>query len=415
MPVPRDPNPDSTLALLREGYVFASNRCRALGSDAFETRLMLRRAVCMLGEEAARVFYEPGRLTRRGALPASTLRLLQDKGSVFVQDGRAHAWRKRMFMDLMTPASIARLEAEMDAAWRQALPRWEAADRVVLHQAVREVLCRAVCRWVGLPLAEPEVEARMREIGAMIDNAGIVGPPNWRASMLRLRTERWLRREVGRIRRDAADLPEDSPARVLALHRDQEGELLTARVAAVEILNLLRPTVAIARFITFTALALHDHPEARAGLAGADDAAQERFVQEVRRFYPFFPFVGGRVLVPFEWREHHFAEGAWVLLDLYGTNHDGRVWKDPDRFDPDRFRRWSGNAFDFIPQGGGDFLANHRCPGEWITIALMKRALCLLTEGMRYTVPEQDLQVDLARMPALPRSGFVIAEVRRAE
>ena len=39
------------------------------------------------------------------------------------------------------------------------------------------------------------------------------------------------------------------------------------RVAAVELLNLLRPTVAIARFIVFAALALHLHPEWRARVA----------------------------------------------------------------------------------------------------------------------------------------------------
>jgi fatty-acid peroxygenase len=32
-------------------------------------------------------------------------------------------------------------------------------------------------------------------------------------------------------------------------------------------------------------------------------------VQEVRRFYPFFPFVSGRVLTEFAWRGHRFARG----------------------------------------------------------------------------------------------------------
>lgn len=68
--LPRDSAPDSTLALLSEGYGFISNRCRRHGSDIFETRLMLRKAVCMQGKEAARVFHSPGRFTRRGALQA---------------------------------------------------------------------------------------------------------------------------------------------------------------------------------------------------------------------------------------------------------------------------------------------------------------------------------------------------------
>ncbi len=103
-----------------------------------------------------------------------------------------------------------------------------------------------------------------------------------------------------------------------------------------------------------------------------------------------------------------------MILDAYGTNHDARIWEDPDAFRPDRFRHWSGNAFAFIPQGGGDHYTGHRCAGEWITISLMKRAVRLLTATMTYDVPDQDLHIDLSRMPAIPASRFVIANVRPA-
>jgi fatty-acid peroxygenase len=66
----------------------------------------------------------------------------------------------------------------------------------------------------------------------------------------------------------------------------------------------------------------------------------------------------------FEWRDRHFSKGSWVILDLYGTNHDTRLWEDPSKFQPERFRQWDGSAFDFIPQGGGEYYTGHRCPGE---------------------------------------------------
>lgn len=43
---PREPAFDSTRALLREGYRFIADRCRRYGTDAFECRLVLHRAVC---------------------------------------------------------------------------------------------------------------------------------------------------------------------------------------------------------------------------------------------------------------------------------------------------------------------------------------------------------------------------------
>ena len=117
----------------------------------------------------------------------------------------------------------------------------------------------------------------------------------------------------------------------------------------------------------------------------------------------------------FDWRGRRFAKGAWVLLDLYGTNHDARIWGDPEVFRPERFREWDGSAFDFIHQGGGDHHEGYRCAGEWITIELMKVAVRFLTGSMRYDVPEQGLGISLSRMPAVPENRFVISGVRRSE
>ena len=406
---------DETLALLSEGYEFIPNRCEHHRSDLFETRLMLTRAVCMTGKEAAEVFYEPGRFTRKGALPQTTLRLLQDRGSVQVLDGEAHRWRKGMFMSLMSPEGIRRLNEGADDCWRARLGRWEGAHEVVLLGEVEEILCSAACAWAGVPLSESEARQRTREFAAMIDGAGSVGPRNWRGHILRRRTERWIRGIVGRVRAGELEAPEGSAAHAIAFHKGPDGEPLEEEVAAVELINVPRPVVAVARFVCFAALALHEHPECARELRTGGEGYLESFAQEVRRFYPFFPFVGGRVREEFDWRGRRFVKGAWVLLDLYGTNHDARVWHEPGVFMPDRFRQWDGSAFDFIPQGGGDHYADHRCAGEWITIELVKGAVRLLTGSMSYGVPEQDLRISLSRMPTVPKSRFVISGVRRTQ
>jgi len=54
--------------------------------------------------------------------------------------------------------------------------------------------------------------------------------------------------------------PEQSALRVITTHRDLNGALLSPRIAAVELLNMLRPTFAVSVFITFIAHALHHHP-----------------------------------------------------------------------------------------------------------------------------------------------------------
>ncbi len=373
---------------------------------------MLRKAVCMTGEEAARVFYHPDRFTRRGALPPTTLRLLLDKGSVSLLDGEAHRQRKQMFLSLMTPESISRLADLMADHWRAAVGTWATKDTVVLDEGVQEILCRAVCQWAGVPLPAAEAKRRTREFGAMFEGAGAVGPRMWRGMLLRSRTERWMRGIIEATRAGELTVPEGTATHVVAWHRDLDGNLLDPGTAAVEMINVLRPTVAVARFVTFAALALHDYPAWRERFQAGEDVDLEPFVQEVRRFYPFFPFAGGRALSAFDWQGYHFAKGTWVMLDLYGTNHDARIWVEPNAFRPERFRGGEGNAFNLIPQGGGEHHSGHRCAGEWITIALMNRAVQLLTTTMRYDVPEQDLRIDLSRMPAIPKSRFVISNVR---
>ena len=409
--LPTDRSPEAGIHLLREGYRFIPNRCRRFGSDLFEARMMLQRVICMSGVEAAREFYVPGRFTRRKALPPTVLTLLQDYGSAATLDGEEHRHRKHMFLETTAPGRFDQLLELAAAEWRSAAERWQRRSGVILHRGAEEVLCRAVCSWAGVPVADHEVVARTNELALSFDGPGSVGTRQLRAQVLRHRSELWIRGVVDGIREGRINPPKGSPAEVICAHTGLDGDRLDRKVAGVELLNVLRPTLAVARFITFAALALERQPAARRHLDGGGDAEVEQLVQEVRRYYSFFPLVAGRVLEPFDWRGVHFAEGRWVMLDIYGTHRDPRAWDDPESFRPERFRDWQGDPFTLIPQGGGDHAGGHRCPGEWITIALIGQALRFLTERIRYSVPDQDLSVDLSRMPMLPASGFAITDV----
>jgi fatty-acid peroxygenase len=266
---------------------------------------------------------------------------------------------------------------------------------------------------VGLPLSPDEVDARSTEFAAMIAGTGAIGPRNWRGHLLRARTERWARRMIEQIRDGRRDVPEGA-ARTIATHRDADGRLLDVKTAGVELINVLRPTVANARYVVFAAMALHDHPHWVEALRNADEDTHQRFAWEVRRAYPFIPFIGGRVQEPFEWRGHAFQIGDWALMDLYGTNHDPSRWHAPERFDPDRFRTETIDPFGLISHGGGSATDGHRCPGEGITQTLLMTVAELLAGSMRYEVPQQDLRIDLTYIPARPRSGFVLRDVRPA-
>ena len=399
---------DSTLKLLFEGYPFFQRRCAELDTDAFATRLMGRRAICVSGHEAARMFWHPGRFTRRGAIPPTTLMLLQDAGSAETLDGEDHRHRKAMMMSLQTPGDRARMATIAQEEWRARVGGWPARRRVRLFDETENVLCAAACRWAGIPASHVDHARLTREFSAMIDGAGTVFRRTIQGLLLRSRTEHWAKGLVGAVRAGQLAPEPGSPLAVIARHRDRDEQALPVDVAANELINVLRPVVAVARYIVFGALALHDYPEWRARVATGDDATLTAFAQEVRRFYPFFPAVGGRVLDAFDWRGLHFAEGTWVLFDMHGTNHDPRLWPEPERFRPERFMGWQGDGFDLVAQGGGDYLTGHRCPGEAMTVDLVKAALHLLASEVVYTVPRQDLSISLSRMPTMPASGLQI-------
>jgi fatty-acid peroxygenase len=411
--LPRNRGFDHTAALLREGYDFIGNRCERLRTDMFETRLMLRRVVCMRGSAAAEIFYDGHRFTRVGAMPITVLKLLQDFGSVQLLDGSAHRHRKHMFLAIGAPVASAQLAASLTAELVRRRETWPTGQTIAVFDEIRTALTRAVLRWAGLAMAESGIAKRQREFSEMIEATGTIGPRNWRALLLRRRSERWARRVITAVRSGACDVPADSAIRAIAAHKEPDGRLLAPEVAAVELLNVFRPVVAVARFVVFGALALHRQPQTRERIASGDEAYLDAFVEEVRRTTPFFPFIGGRVREAFTWRGHRFAAGDWVLLDLYGTNHDSRRWPEPAAFRPERFLDRAPGLYDFVPQGAGDRSRTHRCPGERMTIDLVKAALRFLA-ALHYTVPDQDLTVDRARIPALPRSGLVITPLPSA-
>ncbi len=409
--MPRTEGLDSSLALLSEGYTFISKRCQELETDVFETRLLLQKTICMRGRGAAELFYDRERFKRAGAAPKRLTQTLFGQGGVQGLDGEAHKHRKAMFMALMTPDELGRIVGLSAEQWRHYAEKWTGAEQVSLFDETMELLFRAACTWAGVPLAEDEVARRTGEMADLISAAAALGPHYLEGRLARHDAERWLGALTQKTRRGEVNPPAGSALERVANYRDLSGKQLDEHVAAVELLNVVRPTVAVARYFVFCALALHDYPEWRERLRN-DEGVLEPFVQEVRRFYPFFPFAAARVKHTFTWRGLRFEGGTRTLLDLYGTNHDPALWDEPEVFRPERFIDWPGDPYTLIPQGGGDHYLNHRCAGEWLTIALMKEAVEVLTKRVGYEVPPQNLTVDLTQMPALPESRFVITKVQ---
>jgi fatty-acid peroxygenase len=84
-------------------------------------------------------------------------------------------------------------------------------------------------------------------------------------------------------------------------------------------------------------MALHAHPEWRERLRKSDEEL-DLLADEVRRFILLFPSL----------RNHSFERGEWVLFDIFGTNHDLKVWEDPMVSRPKRFRERNVGPYDLV-------------------------------------------------------------------
>lgn len=413
---PQRPGWDRTIDLRRWGYELNGRLQRsAPGTLAHQFRLLGRPAVLVGGAEGVRLFYDPERMQRHGAMPRPLLNVLFGRGAVHSLDGERHALRKALFLTTLDDASAAALGSIAARRWQQEISAWRLRGSGEVFAGAIDVFGAAVLHWAGLPPRIAQDRSRARDLAAIIDGFGSVGAAQLRARAARRRCERWARKAVRLTRAGGLHPPEGGVLQLVAGWRDVDGGLLDERTAAVELLNVLRPSVAVAWFAAFAALALIEHPDLRDGIAAEtgepvdSQVLTEAFAHEVRRFYPFVPMLPAKARTDLQVDGIAVRRGQRVLLDIFGIDHDEHNWPAGDTFDPGRFlaepRLVSSDVF--VPQGGGSPATGHRCPGEGVTTALLMATLSALAP-LSWTVPAQDLSLPMRRMPTRPRSGVVL-------
>lgn len=395
------PANDLALKLWREGYrALADERLRHDDPDAFETSLLGRRTAVVRGAEGARLFYDAARVRRERAIPAPLAALLFGQGAVHGLDDEEHSGRKAIFLELLAEDRIDPLADAVGADLRERAAGWGGREVVVFEELV-ETYGGAVLRWAGVDLSPKGSRTWSRRLAAIVDGFGFAGAAYARGWRARLLADRWAARLVSEVRGGRRT---PAPGTALAVIAGSE---LPARVAGVELLNILRPTVAAAWPATFAVLALATHPEWRGGLVGPDaERRRIAFGHEARRLYPFVPALAGRARCSVRAGAVELAEGDRIVLDVVGTDHDPQQWSDPQEFVPTRFLEGDPDPFEYVPQGGGDPATGHRCPGEPLTVRLLAETVGVFAEREVEVVSRP--AYDRRPMPTRPEHGLVV-------
>lgn len=404
---------DLAWRLLTHGYrAIDADRAARGGAGTYPTRLLGRRAVVVSGEQGAELFYDESRMERAGAVPPPLAWLLFGRGAVHGLDGEHHRDRKQLFLDVIDDEAATDVAETAADNLHAALGLRPAAD-VPLFSTLVECYGDAVLRWTGVPVDRAESRSLSHRYAAIVDGFGFSGSAYARGWHQRTWLDRWARGVVRAVR--AGDV---TPRRGTPLDALAAGDL-DDRVAAVELGNLIRPTIAVAWLGVFAVaavatcttdtqrleLAAASAPHRGAPPAGGSHRATTSpdvvwsFAEEVRRTTPFVPALAARATATTGLDGVRIHRGDRVVLDVLGINHDPRTFEDPGSFVPDRFVGHRPSPFALVPQGGG-FPTGHRCPGESIALRLLA-ATTQVFAGAQFELVGSAAS-DLARIPTRP-------------
>src|SRR5699024_12826690 len=91
---------DNTLSFLLEGYHYISNRTNKFGRNMFKTRLLGGKLfICMVGVEAAEVFYDNHKFKRHGAAPKRVINMTFGAGGAQTIGDNTYQHRHTVLMN----------------------------------------------------------------------------------------------------------------------------------------------------------------------------------------------------------------------------------------------------------------------------------------------------------------------------
>ncbi|ARF16696.1 cytochrome P450 [Sporosarcina ureae] len=400
--------------LINKGYNLLGELREEVGAPVVKAEFLTKEITVIYGEEAARKFYDPENFKREGAMPKPVLKTLFGEGGVQTLDGDEHHHRKSYFMDLMSPDRMEEYHELLAKNVSKELDKQH--GEFELFDLANRVLFNSISEWCGINLEQFDsktLEKLARNQISMISGAVTSPVDHIKGITDRNESEKWAEDLIKEAREHPVPGKEHLALYTFAHATDLDGELLPVEVAAVELLNIIRPTVALTVWVALMGHALFAKRGIYEELQSDFDNLQDSFIQELRRYYPFFPMLPAIAVSDVEVDGYLIPKDSWVVLDLYGSNHDKRTIDSPEQFDSKRFVGKAKDIsyeeeYEMIAQGGGKFREMHRCAGEWITLHSLRVFSDHLVNQYEFTVPEQDWTIPMNQFPTYPTSKVLL-------
>ncbi|KAF5808928.1 putative cytochrome P450 [Helianthus annuus] len=116
-------------------------------------------------------------------------------------------------------------------------------------------------------------------------------------------------------------------------------------------------------------------------------------INESFRLYPTVP-----LLLPHESSQdciiegYNIPRGTMLLVNQWAIHHDPKLWTEPERFNPERFKGLEGtrDGFKMMPFGSG----RRGCPGEGLAVRMLGSTLGVLIQCFNWE-PLSDNTIDM--------------------
>ncbi len=301
--------------------------------------------------------------------------------SVILTSGEQHRRQRRQLSPAFRGAQMRGRAHTMAQAVVKDSAGWRPGDRIALHHVSQAITKRIIIQTVLGVGSGPGGEAFERVVSALLNTntAPLMLLPGLRrefagrgpwARLLRLRRQfnDMLSEQITSGRRCSAAADGTILGQLLAeTYRDADDD--------VELQEQLRTMLVAGHDTTASALAwalYHIHREDGVRERIVDELASgpapeempklpylSAVISETLRMHPAVPIVLRKLSEPRTVIGLDLQAGDIVGIAVPALHFNPTIWRDPDRFNPDRFLEHTPTPFEYVPFGGG----YRRCPG----------------------------------------------------
>lgn len=357
---------------------------------------------------------------------------------VLTSDHGEWRWQRRALAPLFRPTGLDSYIPAMTAAAEAQLARWQDGASGSMHEIEADMSATTfdvIVRTMLVGANPAELESMMTAGKRYLDNAswsvayGLLHLPRWLphpASLANWRAARQIRSVVAAIvarRRDTSVASGDLLDRLLAARHPDTGEPMPPALVIDNLATLLEAGhETTAKALTWTLYLLARAPEwqdavraeARAELPASGPpssqeiarlAITERVLKEAMRLYPPAPIMARTLTRPIELGGRVIPKGAQVVVPIFAIHRHQSLWRDPGRFDPDRFLPEAEKdrpRTQFMPFGAGPRI----CIGQAFAMLEAKVLLATLVRAARFGWDGQHLPEPVSRVTLRPRGGM---------